>query len=68
MQVNDTYHPTETLKHGAETYWSCCYCLEWFSGFGNNPDTERDDDECCNLCNSTVVIPQRLQAMQSMFS
>jgi hypothetical protein len=42
--------------------------LEWFSGFGNNPDTEREDDECCNLCNSTVVIPQRLQAMQSMFS
>ena len=42
MQVNDTYHPTETLKHGNETYWSCCYCLEWFSGFGNNPDTEQE--------------------------
>lgn len=45
-----------------EPMFVCCICGNVFTGFGNNPwpIAEREDARCCDTCNSTVVIPARL--------
>ena len=55
-------HTRRTERDGIE-YWTCCFCKSIFSGFGNNPDSDHDDDECCDQCNDIHVIPARLGAM-----
>jgi hypothetical protein len=55
-------HTRRTERHGTE-YWTCCFCRNIFTGFGNNPDSEDDNDECCDSCNDKHVIPARLGAM-----
>ena len=41
---------TKRTEYNGTEYWTCCFCEEIFTGFGNNPDTHRDDDECCEQC------------------
>ena len=40
----------------------CCICKKPYSGWGNNPWPVVKDDmaECCNYCNSHVVLPARI--------
>lgn len=42
----------------------CCFCgKECEDEFGNNPypaNTE-EDARCCNDCNTTIVIPERIK-------
>jgi len=40
--------------------WQCVICLDYFSGYGNNPDPVKEDGECCDKCNNQTVIPARL--------
>lgn len=50
----------------------CPICGEEFEGFGHNPDPVIFDDyehgeesrECCDFCDSTVVIPMRMIRMK----
>jgi hypothetical protein len=59
-----------TFSNGKELT-KCCICSKFFEGYGNNPDpvTDEDgkffkeDDECCSVCNNTVVIPKRMKEM-----
>ena len=51
---------TRRTEHNGKEYWTCCFCEKIFTGFGNNPDTHRDDDECCDHCNNTIVLPLRM--------
>ncbi len=45
----------------------CCLCDERTKGwgenlqFGNNPAPLKYEGECCNICNDTKVIPERLK-------
>ena len=55
-------HTRRTEREGIE-YWTCCFCKSIFSGFGNNPDSDHDGDECCDQCNDKHVIPARLGVM-----
>jgi len=43
----------------------CCICGEEFEGFGNNPYPVNKDENarCCDICNDTVVIPARIEAL-----
>lgn len=43
----------------------CCICGNKIDGFGNNPwpIIDDEDSECCDACNTSVVIPQRLRYM-----
>ena len=43
----------------------CCICGSEFVGYGNNPwpVSENEEDRCCDICNSTHVIPARLAQM-----
>ena len=49
----------------------CCICSEFFNGHGNNPEPMTDldgksfdeDEECCDKCNTTKVIPFRMREM-----
>lgn len=53
-------------------YFGCCLCEDIFEGFGNNPDPVKntddeyfnEDEECCDMCNSTKVIPARMKEMK----
>ena len=41
----------------------CVFCKDTVAGFGNNPDpvnTERGA-RCCDNCNLTIVIPERIR-------
>ena len=42
--------------------FKCCICGKIFEGWGNNPYpvSEDPDDRCCDFCNDTQVIPERL--------
>ena len=39
----------------------CCICGKKFNGYGNNPDPVKKEGRCCDDCNSTKVIPARLE-------
>ena len=51
---------------------TCCICGKPFYGFGNNPDPAIFDDYetgaemrlCCDLCNTSVVVPLRVMRMK----
>ena len=47
----------------------CCICGQEFTGLGNNPYPVRSDEDasCCDICNDTVVIPARLEELQTVF-
>ena len=55
-----TITKTRRAERDGIEYWTCCFCTNIFTGFGNNPDTENDDDECCDQCNDIIVIPNRM--------
>ena len=45
---------------------TCCICLNFFhdeEGIGNNPRPVKADGVCCSECNTTVVMPRRLEVM-----
>ena len=41
--------------------WQCCICEKFDTGWGNNPAPVSDGLRCCDYCNRTVVIPERLR-------
>lgn len=40
--------------------YRCCICKKLVWGYGNNPDPVKKEGECCDSCNSGVVMPMRL--------
>ena len=45
--------------------FKCCLCDKEVEGYGNNPSplSENEDDECCDECNLTKVIPTRINLL-----
>lgn len=46
---------------------TCCFCGNPCENrWGNNPwpISKRESDRCCNVCNDTIVIPERLRQWQ----
>lgn len=43
---------------------TCCICGKKFIGWGNNPEPVKKFGECCNDCNSNVVIPARISKLK----
>jgi hypothetical protein len=41
----------------------CVICKQGFEGYGNNPDPVTTDGRCCDTCNLTVIIPERLRRL-----
>ena len=41
----------------------CVICGIKFSGYGNNPEPVKQRGECCDDCNTKVVIPARLKEL-----
>lgn len=39
----------------------CVLCDDEVVGYGNNPQPLKEDGRCCDTCNSTKVIPERLK-------
>lgn len=48
---------------GLRTY-KCCICNNSFKGYGNDPNPLKDTGKCCNNCNLTKVIPERMKHMK----
>lgn len=42
---------------------TCVICGKNFVGYGNNPSPIMEHGVCCNECNETKVIPERLRRM-----
>ena len=40
---------------------TCCICGKEIKGWGNNPYPVRTEGDCCDLCNATVVLPERIR-------
>lgn len=51
----------EKLTRHEEQHHTCCICGKEFIGYGNNPDPVEKSGRCCDECNATVVIPERLK-------
>ena len=51
----------ETINTNLKNY-ICCICHCEFSDYGNNPQpiSQNPKDRCCDNCNQTVVIPERI--------
>lgn len=47
-----------------ETFF-CCICGTRINGIGNNPAPVAMGGRCCDRCNETVVIPERLKATKA---
>ena len=44
----------------------CCICGQKIvEGLGNNPWPVKDEGECCDLCNMTVVLTKRIEMLSS---
>lgn len=44
----------------------CCLCGHEYIGFGNNPEPLREASlRCCDVCNSTKVIPVRIRFFEN---
>jgi len=59
---DDTIEIQEYVE--GDNSWKCCLCdAEFIGGFGNNPDPlmKRWNAQCCNACNTNLVIPARLK-------
>jgi hypothetical protein len=60
-----------STKRDGIRYFNCCICEDIFRGFGNNPDPIKDeegkpfdeDEECCDSCNNTKVMPERFKQL-----
>lgn len=51
-----------------ETNKNCCVCGKKIYGYGNNPYPIYGQGEvCCDDCNTTVVIPKRLQMLNPRY-
>ena len=46
----------------ANEVWKCCICGEYFTGWGNNPwpISDKEEDRCCDMCDTTKVLPARI--------
>ena len=47
---------------------TCCICLKFFQdecGIGNNPRPVKAEGSCCDDCNASVVLPERLKIMET---
>lgn len=45
----------------------CCICGELIKGYGNSPwpICEDENARCCDYCNMTVVVPERIKLIRS---
>lgn len=49
------------IEHEIENEKRCCLCHGEIDGYGNNPAPLSDKFKCCNVCNTTKVIPARIE-------
>ena len=49
---------------------TCCFCMVLLCDshprsiyHSNNADTENEKDRCCDNCNDTVVVPNRMSSL-----
>lgn len=42
---------------------NCCICNSKISGFGNNPWPVKDEGQCCDICNLTIVLEKRIERL-----
>ena len=48
--------------------FKCCLCGIECEGYGNDPspiETQNEDDQCCDECNLTKVVPTRINLVIS---
>lgn len=52
----------QDLEKNAESdaKWDCVICGHKSTGYGHNPDPVALKGRCCDTCNSTIVIPNRI--------
>jgi len=40
---------------------NCCICNKKIERYGHNPYPIKNKGNCCDVCNTTLVIPKRLK-------
>ena len=53
---------TGVLEDGTIVF-KCILCKKACRGYGNNPDPVIKNGRCCDVCNSTKVIPARMEQL-----
>ena len=47
-------------------HFKCVICGNHFRGFGNNPAPIKKRGRCCDWCDGSVVIPERIRLVMEM--
>jgi len=64
-QTPEEYYGTEDEDEEDATF-DCCVCgAEECEGYGNNPDPVKKKGRCCDVCNTTKVIPARITSLST---
>ena len=45
---------------------ACCFCLEDFGLYGNDPWPLQEEGRCCDVCNLKLVIKERLKQQEQL--
>lgn len=61
---NDVDRNAIVSNNEKHRYFKCCICGKLCEGYGNNPAPIKLKGECCDECNTTKVIPARLNSMK----
>lgn len=59
------------MKETKNPVYVCCLCKIAYYGYGNNPaplvkDTDENLNRCCDDCNNTKVIPERIKIQKGI--
>ena len=58
----------EPVEEELKDEHKCCICGEPIEGHGNNPFPVKTEGDCCDKCNTEVVIPARIEKMKKAAS
>ena len=50
----------DTLKNCVSEMWTCAVCCRMTAGYGNNCAPYKPGRECCDECNTKIIIPMRM--------
>jgi hypothetical protein len=62
-QLDEEYQSDSENDDEIEAVTTCCICDNTREGFGNNPAPVKTEGRCCDACNTSVVIPARIQSI-----
>lgn len=72
ISLDEMISDVKQLKRNMNTedsndkWFTCCFCGKLCKGYGNNPAPLKDEGRCCDDCNASIVVPERIKLLSKM--